>query len=369
MIIIMSGLNGIVEVISSVYDSFDPDIEFTLKEGKTFDVDEIDLEEIESLEGVSVLYSGISEITMMKYGEQYAFATMVGVDDIYFQTELISRNIEAGLGRPSAIDEYALIGAELAQRLQVNLSLIQKLEVHGLLRTEKMKATNQDAFLSLSTDVGGVFNVNPEYNTKYFIVPISFARDLLQYESNRTSLNVIVKEGVDVNEIKTEVLLLLGDEFKGVTRYEQNEMIFKTNETEKWIVFMILGFIMIIATFNIIASLTMLIMDKRKDIRTLIAVGAEYGSIRNIFILQGAFINVVGAVLGIALGFTVCWLQETYHLVTLENSIVDYWPISIKLLDVLAIFGLIILVGLLTSILPVWYLMKKHFGSLSSFRD
>ena len=173
-----------------------------------------------------------------------------------------------------------------------------------------------------------------------------------------------MKEGFDEWKVKEEILTILGPGFDAKTRYEQNELIFKTNETEKWMVFLILGFIMLISTFNIIASLTMLVLDKKKDIKTLISLGATANTIRNIFVLEGLLINFLGAFLGAIVGFLVCWAQIEFHLITMENSIVEYWPVIIKWTDIALIFGTILIIGMLSSFVPVQFLIKKHFKGM-----
>jgi lipoprotein-releasing system permease protein len=138
--------------------------------------------------------------------------------------------------------------------------------------------------------------------------------------------------------------------------------LFKTNETEKWMVFIILGFIMIIATFNVIASLTMLIIDKKKDINTLASFGATPSLIRQIFFLEGLFINFSGGLIGIFVGLFICWLQQTFHFIQMENAVVDHWPVIIKVEDLLLVFGPVVAIGVFSSWLPVRYLVKRHFG-------
>ena len=147
------------------------------------------------------------------------------------------------------------------------------------------------------------------------------------------------------------------------TRYEQNELIFKTNQTEKWMVFLILGFILILYTFNIIASISMLLFDKQKDIKTLISMGATQQFIQRIFFLEGLFINLLGGIIGIIVGLGVCLLQVKFHLIKLQNSVIDYWPIEIELEDLFMVFGTVLFIGIISSYLPVKYLIRKQFSN------
>ncbi|MFT5601776.1 MAG: lipoprotein-releasing system permease protein [Flavobacteriales bacterium] len=364
MIIVMSGLNGIVQLIETVYDSFDPDIELHPSVGKTFDTRNVNWEEIRDVEGVEYAYSTIEEITMVQYNENYAFATMKGVDLDFYQTDLISKDKFMGRMIPNEGEEMSILGRGVYDQLRVSFADFEKLTVYGLLRDEKLKVNNASAFKPETIYVEGVFDINPEFNNKYFIVPMSFANRLLEYESSRTKIEIVVVEGADQNRIKEQVLEIVGSGFEGRTRYEQNELIFKTNEAEKWMVFLILGFIMLISTFNIIASLTMLIIDKKKDIKTLISLGADRNMIKQIFVLQGLMINFLGAFLGVVVGFIVCWGQIKFHWIKMENSIVDYWPVDIVISDIMVILATVVVIGVLSSYLPVRYLVKKHFSSM-----
>ena len=367
MIIVLSGFNGIEDLVKTLYNSFDGDIEVMPAQGKTFSENKINFEKLNAIEGVALVYPVIEEITMVKHDEQYVFATMKGVGEDFFKSDLISSNIIEGKAAPDLNEiNAAFIGYGIQAKLQVPVEEIydNRIIVYGLLRTEKLTKTNQKAFKPMNNFVKGVFSINPEFDNQYYIVPIEFAQELLEYEDNLTKIEFVLEENVDEWIVKDAILKELGDNFIAKTRYEQNELIFKTNETEKWMVFLILGFIMLISTFNIIASLTMLILDKKKDIKTLISLGATNKMIKQIFVLEGLMINFFGAALGAIVGFAVCWAQIEFNLITLENSIVDYWPVIIKWSDIFLIFGTVFTIGVLSSYLPVNFLVKRHFKAL-----
>ncbi len=367
MIIVLSGFNGIEQLVKELYNSFDPDIEVLPKQGKTYDISNVNLEELKKVEGVAFVYPVIEEITMVKHDEQYVFATMKGVGADFFKTELISNNIIDGVAAPENGNEnIAIIGYGVQAKLQVPVEEIynNKIMIYGLLRSEKLSKNNQKAFKPKENFVTGVFSINPEFDNSFYIVPLDFAKDLLEYDSKRTKLEFVLTEEADEWKVKEDILNILGPEFNAKTRYEQNELIFKTNETEKWMVFLILGFIMLISTFNIIASLTMLVLDKKKDIKTLISIGATRKMIRNVFVLEGLLINFIGAFLGAVVGFLVCWAQIEFKFITMENSIVDHWPVIIKWTDILLIFGTIFVIGVTSSFLPVNFLINRHFKSM-----
>ncbi len=364
MIIVLSGFNGIEELVEKLYSSFDADIRITKTEGKTFDFHEISKEEILKIEGVDAITKVIEEITMIKHEDRWITATMKGVEDSYLSICLLDSVLTEGEAKLQEEGfNKAIIGIGLQNKIQVTSDprYHDYLTVYGLLRDEKFSKNNTDAFKPEMISVGGVFAINPEFDNTYFLVPIQFAKNLLEYENDITAYEVSVKSAFTNKQVKEEIQKLVGDKFEVKTRYEQNELVFKTNETEKWMVFLILGFILLLSTFNIIASLTMLILDKKKDIETLISMGATRQFILKVFFLEGVFINLLGGIIGISVGLLIAWLQLTFHFVTLDNSVIPYWPVSIHLLDVLMVFGTVALIGIGSSYVPVSYLIKRHF--------
>lgn len=365
MIIVLSGFNGIEDLVKELYSHFDPDITFSPAYGKSYHRDEVNFDALMELDEVECAYPVIEEITMVKHDEQYMFATMKGVGADFFKSGLLDKAIFEGEG---VISDYnsSILGYGVQGKLQVASDDMydNKIKVFGLLRTEKASKNNQDAFKSQTAYVRGVFSVNPEFDNQYFLVSLDFASDILEYENDYSKFEVKLAEDVDAFEAKQKILSILGNGFTGKTRYELNEIIFKTNETEKWMVFLILGFIMIISTFNIIASLSMLILDKQKDIKTLISLGATQKMIKQIFILEGLMINFIGAILGGLVGFVVCWAQINFHFVTMENSVTEYWPVIVKWQDVIMIFSTVLVIGLVSSYVPVNYLVRRHFSQM-----
>lgn len=364
MVIVLSGFNGIEELVEKLYSSFDADIRITKVEGKTFDFTEVSKDDLLKIEGVYAVTEVIEEITMIKHEDRWITATMKGVEDSYMSIcglDSVLTEGEAILNEDGF--NKTIIGIGLQNKIQVTSDprYHDYLTVYGLLRNEKISKNNTDAFKPEMIGVGGVFAINPEFDNTYFLVPIQFARNLLEYENDITAYEIGVEKNVDNKLVKEKIQQLIGDEFNVKTRYEQNELVFKTNETEKWMVFLILGFILLLSTFNIIASLTMLILDKKKDIETLISMGATQQFTKQVFFLEGLFINLLGGLIGISVGLLVAWLQIKFHFVTLDNSVIPYWPVSIHFSDVIMIFGTVVFIGVCSSYIPVSYLIKRHF--------
>ena len=364
MVIVLSGFNGIEELVEKLYSSFDADIRITRTEGKTFDFQEISKDELLQIEGVNAVTKVIEEITMIKHEDRWITATMKGVEDSYLSICKLDSVLTEGEPKLEA-DGFnkTIIGIGLQNKIQVTSDprYHDYLTVYGLLRDEKFSKNNSDAFKPEMISVGGVFAINPEFDNTYFLVPLHFAQNLLEYENDITAYEIGVKSEFMNKQVKEEIQKLVGNDFEVKTRYEQNELVFKTNETEKWMVFLILGFILLLSTFNIIASLTMLILDKKKDIETLISMGATRQFVRKVFFLEGVFINLLGGIIGILVGLLIAWLQLKFHFVTLDNSVIPYWPVSIHLTDVLMVFGTVVIIGIVSSYIPVSYLIKRHF--------
>lgn len=364
MVIVMSGFNGIENLVEGLYSSFDADIRIEKKEGKTFSNSLIDHEALSNIGGVFAFTEVIEEITMIKNEDLWATATMKGVENTYFTFCSLDSVLTEGYASVYE-DEFpkTIIGVGLQNKLQVSSNPVYHdyITVYGLLRSQKLSINKKDAFKPEMISVGGVFAINPEFDNTYFLVPLRFARNLLEYNNQISAIEIGINSDADVKSVKSEIQNLIGNEFEIKTRYEQNELIFKTNETEKWMVFLILGFILLLSTFNIIASLTMLILDKKQDINTLISLGATTTFIKRVFFFEGLFINLLGGIIGILVGLVISWLQYKFHFVQLENSVIAYWPVAINIGDILMILFTVVTIGIISSSLPVFYLVRKHF--------
>ncbi len=260
--------------------------------------------------------------------------------------------------------ENTIIGLGIQNKLQVTSDprYSNSVTAYGLLRHKKLSKNNKKAFKPLILTVSGVFSINPEFDNQYMITSLNYAKNLFEYGNSITALELSLTNKSDAKWVKKEIEKQVGSKYIVKTRYEQNELIFKTNETEKWMVFLILGFILILSTFNIIASISMLLFDKQKDIKTLISMGATKQLIQRIFFLEGMFINLLGGFLGIVVGLIVSYLQFKYHFVELQNSVIDYWPVEIKLEDLILVLTTVVTIGFLSSYLPVKYLIRKQFS-------
>ena len=210
----------------------------------------------------------------------------------------------------------------------------------------------------------GIFEVEKEYDSKYVYIPIEFARELTETENGVTTIEIKFKENADLTRFKRDIVKIFGKDFTVQNRYEQQEIFYKVMRSERLAIFFILTLILIIASFNIIGSLTMLIIEKERDIEILKSLGADNNLIRKIFIFEGWLISIIGAFAGIILGFIICWLQQTYGLVKLQSQslIMDSYPVVMKIKDFIIVPGTVLLIGYWAAWYPVRFLTKKYLN-------
>ena len=363
MVIVLSAFNGFEGVVEGIYTSFDADLKVEIKEGKSFDSQMIPYEVIEDIEGVSHVSHVIEEITLVKHEDRWITCTMKGIEHGFLLGSRLDTMIIEGfpdLGENGA--PMAIMGYGIKNRLGVTADprFADFVSVHGLVRTKKLRKDTQP-FNKETISVGGVFSINPEYDEKYIMVPLDFAADLLEYGTDITGTEINCADGADLQKIKGQVLQAIGPQFKVRTYFEQNELMYQVHQSEKGMTFIILSFILVLSSFTLIASLTMLVIDKKNDIKILSSMGATSRQIRRVFFLQGLLITFVGAILGMLKGYLTCWVQIKFHIIKLGGAIVPYYPIETEWADFLLIMLTVVCVGLIATYFPTKYLVKRHF--------
>ena len=362
LIIILSAFNGLEGLVSDLYNSFDSDIKITLKEGKTFDKNLFPEEELKALNETAFYTSVIEEVVMLKHDENWLTANIKGVEESFLSMSQLDTFLTEGhMDIFSNERPEAIIGLGIQSQLLVPSDDIfdNVITVSGLLREKKIKR-NTSPFKQLKIHNIGVFSIGPDFDFKYMVAPINFASELLDYKDEITAVELNLKEGISHDLAKQKIQAIVGNDFEVKTLYEQNAVIYNVHRLEKWFIFIILIFVLLLASFNVLASLAMLIIDKKKDIYILKSMGVNENDVRKIFFLQGSMINFSGAIIGLALGLVVCWLQIKYHLITLQGAIIDYYPVEIKGWDVLTICLTVIVIGITSSYFPVRYFLKKY---------
>ncbi len=362
MVVVMSLFNGIQGLVEDLYSSFDPAIKITVAEGKTFSVVDIPKAKILSIEGVEFYSESLEETVLLKHRDKQSVATIKGVEqDFLDMSGLDSLTVEGELKLNDGDIPLAVVGYGIKYQLGLYIEgNYTGIQVYAPSR-EKYSSTNPEkAFTKMNIMPGGVFTINPDFDEKYILVPLSFTRKILNYEDEVSSIEIGTKEDAEADEIKQEIQDLLGDEYLVRTRYELNEIIFKTNNTEKWITFLILIFILVIAMFNLVSAVAMIIMDKKKDVYTLKSLGANGQHIRRIFLIEGILISLIGGLCGMAIGYLLCFIQEVFGVLKLEGIVVDQYPVLMKWQDFVMILSTVVLIGILASWFPVQIVVKKY---------
>lgn len=361
LVIVLSAFNGISNLVFGLYNTFDPDIKISPKKGKTF-IPDSSFEKIKKLKGVAHYTQVLQENALLKYDDKQVIATIKGVSDDFVKMTRLDTVIREGefILRQDSID-YAVLGYGIAKRLNISLTdFMNPLEIYVPKKGNQSYLNPEDAFIIRSIQVSGIFSLNDDFDFKYSIIPLSLARTLLDRKNELSAIEIGLEKGKDKSRIKSEIEKTIGNKFSVQTRYEQNEILFKTINSEKWWTFLILAFILVIATFNVIGSLTMLIIEKKKDIQTLMFLGADKNLIRKIFMREGLMITLTGAVIGLFLALFLCWIQVKFKLVPFsEGFVVDAYPVKVMPMDLILVFGTVMLIGFFAAWYPVKIFTKK----------
>lgn len=364
LIIVLSVFNGLETLVRSIFNTFDPDLKITTVEGKTFIPDSLKLARLSTVEGVSCYSLCIEENALLRYGERQFIATIKGVDDNYVKVTGIDSTMWDGTftlkseqGRP-----YAVPGIGIANSLGLRINFITPLDIFVPKKGADSNLNPENAFNRKFVFPSGIYQVEQEYDSRYVYLPIDFARELLENKHGVSTIEIKFTSAADESKVQKAVIGIFGKEFNVQNKYEQQEIFYKVMRSERLAIFLILTFILIIASFNIIGSLTMLIIEKERDIEILKSLGADNNLIRKIFIFEGWLISIIGAVAGVILGFIICWLQQKYGLVRLQSDslLLDAYPVIMKIKDFIIVPATVLLIGFWAAWYPVRFLTKKY---------
>ncbi|MCB0765114.1 MAG: FtsX-like permease family protein [Flavobacteriales bacterium] len=369
MVVVLSTMNGIGELVESIYSPFDQDITITPARGKTFPTDALDLAAVKELPEVARTSWVIEENVLLRSGDQQGVATLKGVEPQYLEMSDMKRYLFSGdLALEGATGPTAILGIALKTDLNVPLDdgIFQPLEVSAPVRGRKLSKYQQRAFEHAALAVSATYTMNMEYDAKYAVVPLSFAQELLHYDSVVNALELQLVPTADKDKVAERLRADLGPEFIVRTRYQKNDLMYRTNASEKLFTFIILIFIGLIGAFNIIASLTMMMIEKRHDMGTLMSMGATPGMVRRVFFNEGLLIVVVGIVAGVLLGLGICFAQQRFGFVSLAGSVVEAYPVVVQATDMLVICTTVFGIGVLASWIPLRALSKRFLHATAA---
>lgn len=356
LVIVLSVFNGLEDLIRELNKNFDPELKVEVVKGKSFELTLDLLEKVQSTEGVEIVTQIVEDNAYVKYKNDEMVVKLKGVEKNFIDHHRMDKNIV--LGR-LVLEEDGVYYALIARGVQNALSINRLSNMYALTfyypkrtRTSGLNAanlTNQKIILP-----GGVYAIEKQYDMNYVFVPLEFAIDLLEYGDERTSLEIKVNEKFRITDVKSNLERVLGEEFKVMTSEEIHADFFKILKIEKLFVFVVFSFILAIASFNIFFSLTMLAIDKKKDIAILASMGANKRLIKSVFLTEGAIISLTGAVLGLVMGLIVCLIQQKFGVVSMgmQTAVIDAYPVKMQLPDFIYTGLSIVIITLLSSYRP-----------------
>ena len=368
LVVTLSVFNGFHDLVASFFTQMDPQLKVVPVMGKTAPVDDPILTKIRQLPEIEVATECLEDQALAVYGDRQMMVKLKGVDDNFDQLTHIREILEGdGTFELHAADmNYGIPGLGIAYQMGLGYTYQQPLKIYAPRREGQLNmADPTDGFVEDELySPGVVFCMKQgKYDKNYILTSLAFARHLFQQDGQLSSLELRLKPGSSFDRVKTEMKSLAGTKYQVLDRYEQQDDTFRIMKVEKLIAYIFLTFILMIACFNIIGSLSMLIIDKRSDVQTLRNLGATESQISRIFLFEGRMISVVGAVIGIVVGLLLCWLQQQFGFVRLGSSegsfVVDAYPVSVHPWDIVLIFLTVIAVGFLSVWYPVRYFARR----------
>ena len=366
----LSVFNGFQDLVATMFTAFDPELKITAVSGKVFDGQDERIQSLRQVPEIEVISESLEDNAMVQYKGRQAMVTVKGVEDNFDRLTPID-SILYGRGELVLHDEvvdYAIPGIELVSVLGTGIRFLDPLEVFAPKRGSRINVASPAS--SFNSDYlhssGLVFAVNQQkYDASYILTSLAFARNLFQYDTEVSSVDLKLKDGSNIYKVQENISQLLGEDFRVQNRYEQQADTFRIMEVEKLISYLFLSFILLIACFNVIGSLSMLIIDKRADVVTLRNLGANDETIKRIFLLEGCLISFMGALVGVVLGVVLCLVQQEFGLISLGSGdsagafVIDAYPVSVHIGDVVLVLCTVLLVGYLSVLYPVRYLSRK----------
>ncbi len=369
LLVILSVFNGLHGLIGNLYGSFDPAIKVTAVEGKFFSTDSLKIKDIEELEGVIKVSPVIEDNALLKYNNRQVTAMVMGVDSTFTDvTQLDSIIVEGKFNLRDKQGFGGAIGYVLADQLNVRVAFLTPLLIYVPQRNKKINLTRpNEAFNTHYIHPKGIFLVKQmEYDSKYLLVDIDLVRKLFVYkDSEVTSLAIGLKEGTNTAQIQQKIESILGSGLKVENRHQQHASFYKMMRVERIMAYLILCFILIIATFNLIGTMSMLIFDKKEGIQILKSIGANKRMVTRIFLVEGWLISLIGVIAGLFIGIVLVLLQQHFGLIKFSggsNFVVDAYPVALEIPDIFYSLITVTFIGFFAALYPVKIIVGKYFN-------
>ena len=359
MICVLSVMNGFGDAVASMFSQLDSELRITPKQGKVLDLQDPRITALYAMPEIAIIAPTVEETALVEFRGKQVPALLKGVDTTYQQlTTIDSIMIDGDYMVWDGAFERCVMGVGLANTIGIGARFISPVHLYAPKRVGKVNMLRPDEnFRSKGVFIAGVFAVNQmQYDDTYLLISLPLARELFEYEPTQaTAIELRLQEGVSVRKQQKRIRAALGEDYAVLNRYEQQADFYRIQMIEKWLTALLLVFILLIASFNIISSLSMLILDKSDDIRLLHALGADEPMIRRIFLYEGWMISIVGALAGTVLGVTVCGIQQYFGILKLGNGmnyVLSAYPVSIQLTDVLLVLAVVLALGALAAWIP-----------------
>lgn len=365
LIVLLSVVNGFEQLVAKLYSSFDSDLKIEVYKGKFFDPTKCNIDAIRNLSDVKYCYYVIEENALIKYREKQYIATVKGVENDFFKMSRLDTLMYKGdININKFGNAHAVVGLGIDYSLSLPINdYVNPIEIYAPKRGYKTTLSIDGDLTKKSIVATGVFSVQQDFDNKYFIVPLAFASDLFEANKEISAIEIGLKQGASMEVVQNKVQKIIGNRFQVINKYQQHEVVYKIFKVEKLAVFLIICFILMIAIFNVIGSITMLIIDKKEDVHILKSLGATNTLIRRIFLLEGMFVSIIGVISGLSLGLIVCILQLKFGLVKIGDGtsmVISVYPVKIEALDFIATFMAVIIIGYIAAWYPVRHISRKY---------
>jgi len=365
LIIVLSVFNGFENLVVSLFNSFNPDLVITIEKGKNFDINTTAFKEIRETEGVEYFCPVIEENGLIKYRNKQAIIKIKGVDSSFIKmSQFDTLMVQGRFVLEQERENYMVLGYGVAYQIQSRINDFRTpIQIFLPDKNKKASSQLQNAFKQIKLFPAGFFSVRQDFDESYVFIPFRLMKETLDLGNKVTSVEIGIDPNINKAELQERIKSILGSDFIVKNRIEQQALLLKIMQSEKAIVYLILGFILLIATFNIIGSISMLIVDKKKDINTLKAMGAGKQLIIRIFAWEGIMISLAGGLIGLLVGGLVSYLQQEYGFISLGEGgtgfIVDAYPVKIILLDFIKVLSLVIIMSSIAVAYPLKQLSKQ----------
>lgn len=366
MVCVLSVFNGFGGIVEGMFSAFDPDIKISAKAGKVFSYEDESFRKALSSPDILMVSESLEENALFKFEDNLVPVLVKGVSSEFeMMSDMDKLMIDGHFKLSEDVVDYTVLGAGLAMSLGARVGFINPIDIYAPKRDVNVNLANPSAAFSHSNVmIGGVFSLNqPDVDDQMAIIPMSLAREIFRYDNEITSLDIKLADGASVKKVKNEIQTIIGDNYTVKDRYEQQIQSYRMLQIEKWVTFLILAFILLIAVFNVVGSLSMLIVEKQEDIQSLRNMGASNNLVANIFLFEGWLISFFGILSGIVVGLALCLLQQHFGIIKLSDVpgafIVDAYPVEVRIWDIIVVFISVSIISILTVLYPINTLKKK----------